>query len=186
MTMTSNCVFLALVGSLDQGGGNQHRNNPDVQDRDGWPAALTAGPGDWVAVSAQHGEKRTQTICSCPTDLALYEQNSQIPVLSGAMKKKRVEGTEQRWERSEKEALLKEWREGEKEGSDGCCGGERRRRRKNISQTSAQILRDIKELGESWRNAELDGPNCVLPWVICAQLELIIQHSWEEQPTAPV
>lgn len=49
-------VYLPAVGNSDQRGGHQHRVHPDVQDRDQWPAAHPAGPGDRASVAAQHGE----------------------------------------------------------------------------------------------------------------------------------
>lgn len=45
-------LFPALVGNPDKRDNRPHRDNPDVQDRDQWPTAHTAGLGDWAAVSA--------------------------------------------------------------------------------------------------------------------------------------
>lgn len=64
-------------------------------------------------------KKKKKNICSHLTDLALYEQNPRIAVLSGEMKKQTlIEGKRA----NGREASLKERREGVEDKHDGSCG----------------------------------------------------------------
>ena len=88
--------------------------------------------------------KKKKNICSHLTDLALYEQNPRIAVLSGEMKKQTlIEGKRA----NGREASVKERREGVEDKHDGSCGegwgGPPPE--ENISQTSAQILEELEE-----------------------------------------
>lgn len=101
--------------------------------------------------------KKKKNICSHLTDLALYEQNPRIAVLSGEMKKQTlIEGKRA----NGREASVKERREGVEDKHDGSCGEgwggpppEETFHRHLLKFWKS--LKKAEELEESRRNAEL-------------------------------